>query len=141
MVAQEVKTLAGSTSKATGEVTGRVQAIQSDTRAVEAALGEVRAVVGRIDVLHEGIVGAVQDQGNLTREMIAELLAAQGECDRIGGTIDRVGDAAQAASVDSARLEGAARELAALSHEMRDAVGRFRWDRSDRWAGYRSIPS
>src|SRR3712207_9208690 len=91
----EVKELAQETAKATEDIARRVQAIQGDTTAAVAAIGEISQIVAQISDRQTTIASAVEEQTATTNEMSRSVQeAAQGSgqiADNITGvsTADR----------------------------------------------------
>ena len=59
VVANEVKELAKETARATEEIRGRIEAIQSDTAEAVGAIGRIRAIIHKISDYQHSIAGAV----------------------------------------------------------------------------------
>jgi len=62
VVAGEVKSLADETSKATGEISAQIGAVQVATRAAAAAMESINTIIGQVREITTGIAGAVQEQ-------------------------------------------------------------------------------
>ena len=71
VVANEVKELAQETAKATEDIARRVQAIQGDTTAAVAAIGEISTIIAQINDQQTTIASAVEEQTATTNEMSA----------------------------------------------------------------------
>lgn len=79
VVASEVKSLAGQTAQATGEITTQVAAVQSCTEATVAALAAIGKRIGDINEISAGIAAAVEEQSAVARDMSHSMqVAAQG---------------------------------------------------------------
>src|SRR5581483_3187990 len=79
VVASEVKTLATQTAKATDEITGQVQSIQSATSSSAAAIKGIGQTINRVSEISTTIASAVEEQGAATREISRSVQqAAQG---------------------------------------------------------------
>jgi methyl-accepting chemotaxis protein len=82
VVASEVKSLATQTGKATEEISGQVQAIQSATGSVVEAIRQVTTMIGSINEVTTAISAAVEEQNAATQEVarnIQEVTTAAGE--------------------------------------------------------------
>ena len=82
VVASEVKSLATQTGKATDEISGQVQAIQSATGSVVDAIRQVATMIGSINEVTTAISAAVEQQNAATQEVarnIQEVTVAAGE--------------------------------------------------------------
>ena len=83
VVAQEVKVLAGQTSKATEEIERQIADIRAATQDVFASVGEIADAIGAMSSFSTAVAGAVEEQNVATRE--------------ITGSLHRASDATQAA--------------------------------------------
>ena len=125
VVANEVKELAQETSKATEDISRRIEAIQSDTTAAVAAIGEIAGIIGQINDTQTTIASAVEEQTATTNEMsrnVAE--AATGSTD-IAQNITGVARSASDTQLAAGSTSQAAEELARMAAQMRVLVGQF----------------
>jgi methyl-accepting chemotaxis protein len=125
VVANEVKELAQETARATEDISNRVAAIQVDTTEAVDAIGQISEVIGQINDFQATIAAAVEEQTATTNEMnrnVADAATASGE---IASNIAGVADAAGSTSEGVTRAEQAAAELARLSDDLGQLVGRF----------------
>lgn len=76
VVAAEVKVLASQTVRATDEITGHIQRIQSSTGHVVAAIGGIAAHIREIYDVATSIAAAVEEQGAATAEIVRNLAQA-----------------------------------------------------------------
>jgi len=127
VVANEVKDLAQETAKATGDISRRVDAIQSDTAAAVTAIGEISAVVARMTEVQTTIASAVEEQTATTREMTRNVAEAAVGSSDIARSIAGVVEAARTTSTAVEDSRGAAVSLAAMSAELQNLVGQFRY--------------
>ncbi|NJC67997.1 methyl-accepting chemotaxis protein [Planosporangium flavigriseum] len=126
VVASEVKDLAQATSKATEDISHRIQAIQGDTGAAVEAIREIAEVIEKINGYSETIASAVEEQTATTSEIgrsVAE--AATGATD-IAQNITGVAAAAESTSTGVTEANRAANDLAQMSTELQQIVGQFR---------------
>ena len=112
VVADEVKTLATQTARATDEVRAKITAIQSDTDGAIEAIDGVVATIAEMASQVSDIAGLVDGQMRST-QAIAE-------------SIGQVVAAADATREATASTRTAAGDLSALSSEMSSMVSRFR---------------
>ncbi|WP_374454480.1 methyl-accepting chemotaxis protein [Nocardioides sp.] len=127
VVANEVKELAQETGKATGDIARRIEAIQVDTEAAVAAIGEIAEIIGQINDTQATIASAVEEQTATTNEMsrnVAE--AATGSAD-IAQNVTGVARSASDTQAASSSTSQAADELARMAAEMRTLVGQFEY--------------
>jgi methyl-accepting chemotaxis protein len=126
IVANEVKELAQQTSKATGEVTARIDAIQRDSQQAIEAIGRIGQVIGRVQELQLSIAGAVEEQSAATAEIERNAQEVAHGNQEIAGNVAHVAEAAAAARAGAARTKTAALGLAGLSSALSRLVERFR---------------
>lgn len=126
VVAEEVKQLAQETSRATGDISGRVDAIQQDTRAAIEAIERISRVIEEINSYQTTIASAVEEQTATTSEMARSVQDAAEASSGIATNIDAVAAAAHASTEGVGETQRAANELAGLSANLRELVSRFR---------------
>ena len=126
VVASEVKDLAQETARATDDISKRVEAIQTDTTNAVAAIGEISQIIARINDYQLTIASAVEEQTATTGEMSRSVSdAAQGSAE-IAGTITGVATAAQTTTESLGEATTTVHELAGISAELQQVIGRFR---------------
>ena len=125
VVAAEVKELAGETARATEDITRRVEGIQVDTSAAVAAIGEISAVVSRIDDLQLTIASAVEEQTATTNEMARGAGEAASGSGEIAAGIAGIASAAGANASVVGQMSAAVDELARMSAELRTRLAGF----------------
>jgi methyl-accepting chemotaxis protein len=125
VVAGEVKDLAQETAKATGDISARVQAIQSDTRGAVEAITRISEVIEQINHLQTTIASAVEEQTATTAEMNRNVSTAAGGAARIADDVAHVSGAAEDSNRNVLAGQRAAADLAALAGDLQQLVGRF----------------
>ncbi|MEV6597111.1 methyl-accepting chemotaxis protein [Actinoplanes sp. NPDC051346] len=125
VVASEVKDLAQETARATDDIAGRVQAIQSDTAAAATALEGFSSVIGRINDSQTTIASAVEQQTSTTSEISRNVAqAAEGATD-IARNASQVADTVQETNVGANDTARAAQDLTRMAAELNQLVGQF----------------
>ena len=127
VVASEVKDLAQETSRATEDISRRVEAIQADTAGAVTAIDEISRVIARISDFQTTIASAVEEQTATTAEMNRSVGEAASGTAEISEGIAGVADAARATSEGVVQSQQAATELARLSGELSGLVTTFRY--------------
>jgi methyl-accepting chemotaxis protein len=127
VVANEVKELAQETARATGDIARRVEAIQQDAAGATAAIGEITAIIGRIDDFQATIASAVEEQSATTAEMNRSVTEAAAGSGAIAGAIGGVAAAAAMTTEGVGQTQLAAGQLARMSSELQTLIGRFRY--------------
>ncbi|TFV51835.1 methyl-accepting chemotaxis protein [Blastococcus sp. TF02A-35] len=125
VVANEVKELAQETAKATEDIAKRVQAIQGDTTAAVAAIGEISSIVAQISDRQTTIASAVEEQTATTNEMSRSVQEAAGGTTQIAENISGVSSAADSTTQALTQTRTAVDELSRMAADLRTTVGRF----------------
>jgi methyl-accepting chemotaxis protein len=128
VVANEVKELAKETAKATEEISRKIEAIQTDTKAAVDAIASISGVVNQINDISSTIATAVEEQNATTNEMSRNVCEAAHGSGEITSNIAGVATAAESTSRGSADTEKAAQELVRMSSELRALVAQFKLD-------------
>jgi methyl-accepting chemotaxis protein len=126
VVASEVKDLAQETSRATEDISHRIEAIQADTEAAVSAVARISQIIEEVNNYQTTIASAVEEQSATTSEMARSVSEAANGAASIAGSIEYVASAAQSSSTGIGEAQRAANELAQLSSELRELTARFR---------------
>ncbi|MDQ1682676.1 MAG: hypothetical protein QOH99_1217, partial [Frankiaceae bacterium] len=127
VVANEVKELAQETSKATREISGRIDAIQRDTTDAVAAIGEISTIIGRINDFQNTIASAVEQQTATTNEVNRNVSQAAAGTEEIARNISGVAEATSTTTRGVGEADKAASELARMASDLQDVVNGFRF--------------
>ena len=127
VVAGEVKDLAQETAKATEDISRRVRTIQTDTDGAVTAIGEISAIIERINGIQLTIASAVEEQTATTQEMNRTLSDAAASAGNIAVTITGMSDATRRTTDTVSATRNAAGELAATAGQLQTLVSRFRY--------------
>lgn len=111
VVASEVKSLAGQTAKATGDIEKQIKDIQESSKTTAGAISEIARVIDQISQVNTVIAGAVEEQSAATREVSAN----------IGG----VKQAAEETGRSSNSVLNGSQTLLARSTELQNQVDKF----------------
>ena len=95
VVAAEVKQLASQTAKATEEIAGQVNAIQSATGVCVTAIGDIGHTIRDISGIATAIAAAVEEQGAATREIARSVQHAAAGTGEVSNNIAGASDAAE----------------------------------------------
>jgi methyl-accepting chemotaxis protein len=126
VVANEVKELAKETSKATEDISHKIDAIQNDTADAVKSVTQIRAIIGQVNDIATTIAGAVEEQTATTNEIGRNVgQAATGSSD-IARNVSGVAEAARTTAQGASATLEAASALARLASELQHVVGRFR---------------
>ncbi|MEZ5964863.1 MAG: methyl-accepting chemotaxis protein [Planctomycetota bacterium] len=127
VVANEVKELANATSRATGEIGRRIDAIQGDTEDARGAIARIGGIVHEISDIQATIAAAVEEQNATTREIARTLSEAANGSTDIVRTIGRVAGCATETSAGAQASLESAESLAGMADDLAKAVGAFRY--------------
>jgi methyl-accepting chemotaxis protein len=126
VVANEVKELAQETARATEEISSRITAIQGDTSGAVQAIEEIAAVITQINDFQMTIASAVEEQTATTNEIGRSVGEAAIGSSEIATNMTSVATAAESTTAGVTQSQQAASELARMSGELQQLVGRFR---------------
>jgi methyl-accepting chemotaxis protein len=126
VVAGEVKDLAQETARATKDIAHRVEAIQTDTAGAVSAIGEIGAIIGRINDYQTTIAGAVEEQTATTSEMSRGVTEAATGSSEIADTIAAAAESVDATATGIIEVGQAVVQLAHMSTDMQETVDSFR---------------
>ncbi|MFB9324118.1 methyl-accepting chemotaxis protein [Cryptosporangium minutisporangium] len=126
VVAGEVKDLAQETARATEDIARRVDAIQADTEAAIAAIGEISAVITQINDFQSTIAGAVEEQTATTTEMNRSVSAAAEGAGGIAANIAGLATATQITTEGISQSQTAVTELTRMAQQLQALTTHFR---------------
>jgi methyl-accepting chemotaxis protein len=126
VVANEVKELANQTSKATDDISLKIQAIQSDTANAVKAIGEITQVINKINDYQGTIASAVEEQTATTGEISRNVTDAARGSSEIANNINGVASAAESTSQGAVETRTAATELSTMAVDMQKLIGKFK---------------
>jgi methyl-accepting chemotaxis protein len=126
VVANEVKELANQTAKATEEISGKVQTIQSHTGNAVEAIGEIGNIINKINDISSTIASAVEEQSATTNEMSRNVQEAAKGVGEISQNISGVSTAAEETTQGSSQTKDAANELSKLAADLQGLVSKFK---------------
>jgi methyl-accepting chemotaxis protein len=125
VVANEVKELANQTAKATEDISGKIQAIQSDTQSAVTAIGEISGVIGQISDISNTIASAVEEQSATTNEITRNVSDASRGSQEIAENIAGVAQAAHSTTEGASDTQKASGELSKLAADLQNIVSQF----------------
>jgi methyl-accepting chemotaxis protein len=125
VVATEVKTLAEQTSKATGEISAQIAAVQNATTEVVDAIATISSTIERIDQISNSIATAIEEQGAATGEIAQGAHRAAAGAREVSANIGGVNTAADQTAQVSAEIVRAATALGSRADGLRTQVDAF----------------
>ena len=125
VVASEVKALATQTAKATDEIAGQVQEIQSATADSVQAIGGIGGTIRSINEITTGIAAAVDEQQAATQEISRNVQQAAQGTTEVSSNIVSVREAATSSGAAAAQVLSSADNLSRQAESLREQVDRF----------------
>jgi len=143
VVANEVKELAKETAKATEDISRKIEAIQTDTKAAVDAIASISGVINQINDISCTIATAVEEQNATTNEMSRNVSEAAHGSGEITGNITGVAEAAQSTSRGATDTQRASQQLVETSTQLRRLVEQFKIQTNEngRGTGTASTPA
>ena len=125
VVANEVKELAKETAKATEDISRKIEAIQTDTKAAVDAIASISGVINQINDISNTIATAVEEQNATTNEMSRNVSEAAQGSGEITSNISGVAEAAQGTTRGASDTQKASQQLVETSTQLRHLVEQF----------------
>ncbi len=135
VVANEVKELAKETAKATEDISRKIEAIQTDTKAAVSAIASISEVINQVNGISNTIATAVEEQNATTNEMSRNVSEAAKGSGEITSNIAGVAQAAESTSRGAGDTQKAAQDLVGTSTQLRRLVEQFKINSSDNGHG------
>jgi methyl-accepting chemotaxis protein len=127
VVANEVKELAKQTAKATEDISGKIEAIQGDTKGAVDAITQIGTIINQINDIQGSIAGAVEEQTATTAEISRNVGEAAKGSTEIASNITGVAQAARSTTEGAGNANTSAHELAQMAVGLQKLVQQFRY--------------
>ncbi|WP_306027057.1 methyl-accepting chemotaxis protein [Stappia sp. MMSF_3263] len=125
VVAAEVKQLADQTSRATGEISGQIVAIQSATSDTANAIAEIAETMGEVNDHTSAIAAAVVQQGAATTEISSNIQLAATRTRSVVDSIGELDEAVDETNRSAKSVLGATGEASRHTARFRQEIERF----------------
>lgn len=125
VVASEVKNLAAQTSRATGEISGHIGAIQSSSEQVTKAIAAIIESMEEIDAHTTTVSAAVEEQGSTTNEISSNIHRVSEGASRSASEIIEVSKAILTAAGNATEVDKASSRVQQQATELQKAVQSF----------------
>ncbi len=125
VVASEVKQLATQTSRATQDISHKIEEIQAATTRSVSSIGKIVTTIGDIRAISATIASAVEQQGSATQEIAANTARASQGTHEVTQNIFGVGRAAEMTGAASTQLMSLAGDLAHQADTLQTEVAAF----------------
>jgi methyl-accepting chemotaxis protein len=125
VVANEVKSLANQTAKATEEISGQIGAMQAATDKAVEAIRHIGTTIEEINRIFAEITHSVEEQRSATQEIARNVQEAASSTSHVSSNIDKVSEAAIDTRAASSQVLEAAKELNGQSTLLHTEVDTF----------------
>ncbi|MFN3076176.1 MAG: methyl-accepting chemotaxis protein [Alphaproteobacteria bacterium] len=125
VVANEVKSLANQTGRATEEISQQIGAVQNATKDAVAAIQGITGTISEVSEISSNIASAVEEQGAATKEIARNVDQAAVGTQEVSKNISGVTSASEEAGQSANEVLGAAGELSRQSEHLRKEVDSF----------------
>jgi methyl-accepting chemotaxis protein len=128
VVASEVKTLAGSTAKATDEIAAQIAAIQAATHSAVKEIQAIAVAVAEIDTMTNAVAGSVEQQSEATGEIARAISAASASSANASKNVEQVASVINQTNSEAGRVSNATGLLSTSAKKLAEAVDAFLHD-------------
>ena len=132
VVANEVKELAGQTSKATEEISEKVNNIQNDVKGAIDSIASISGIINKINDISAIIASAVEEQAATANEIGRSVAEAALGSTEIARNIDSVSTVSRNTTEGANNCQQSAQDLSRMAAELQSMVNKFKvegWDR------------
>jgi methyl-accepting chemotaxis protein len=123
VVANEIKELAQQTAAATEDIKGRIASVQSSTSSGIAEIEKISKVINDVSDIVTTIATAIEEQAAVTKDISRNIGEASSEVGNANIRVAEASQVSQAIAKDIAGVDGAARDMAEGSEQVRTAAG------------------
>lgn len=127
VVANEVKELAKQTAKATEDISGKIEAIQTDTKGAVEAIEQIGQIINQINDIQNTIASAVEEQTATTGEISRNVAEAAKGSSEIAQNVGGVAQAARSTTEGASDTKKSADELSKMALALQHLVGQFKY--------------
>ncbi|MGE5515604.1 MAG: methyl-accepting chemotaxis protein [Bacteroidota bacterium] len=128
VVANEVKSLANQTAKATDEIGLQIGTVQTATAQAVAAIGGIVSRIAEINQIATAIAGAVEEQGAATQEIARNVQQAAAGAQEVASNIGGVTQSASETGAAAGQVLSSAQSLSREAVDLNGVVERFLHD-------------
>jgi methyl-accepting chemotaxis protein len=125
VVAQEVKTLAGQTAKATADIELRIEEVRASTEAAGAGIESIADVVQRINGIAETIATSMQQHDMATKRIASTVQQISHGTVEVSASMRDVNRATMTTTAGAAQMLTSAGDLAAQAERLKNEVANF----------------
>jgi methyl-accepting chemotaxis protein len=129
VVASEVKDLAQETTRATEDISRRIDTLKADSTAAIDAIAQIQSVISRISESQTSVASAVEEQTATTSAISRATEGVMGNSQAIVDNIQTVAEGSERTNADAVDTQRSAEALKATGAELQSIVGRFQTGR------------
>ena len=126
VVANEVKELAGQTSRATEEISGNIANIQRDVQGAIDSITSISGIINKINDISGIIASAVEEQAATANEIGRTVAEAAAGSTEIARNIDSVSTVSRNTTEGANNCQQAAQDLSRMAAELQSMVNKFK---------------
>ncbi len=126
VVANEVKELAGQTSRATEEIGGNIANIQRDVQGAIDSIASISGIINKINDISGIIASAVEEQAATANEIGRSVAEAASGSTEIARNIDSVSTVSRNTTEGANNCQQAAQDLSRMASELQSMVNKFK---------------
>lgn len=128
VVAQEVKALAGQTTRATQQIEEKISAMREATQRSVAAIQTISLSIDELERYSAHTAVAVEQQANVTRDIARDVNQAASAVAQVNASVVQIGQLNGVTSASAGELGAAAAQVAAQTSAIRDRLRAFAAD-------------
>lgn len=125
VVANEVKALAGETSKATEQIAEEVQQVQGEVQDAVDAIKNIEIKIREVDASASAIAAAIEEQNATTEEITRNTQTSATNMQELNGNVGNVNEAAQTTGSAANDVLSASNELSSQTNSLKQKVADF----------------
>jgi len=125
VVANEVKSLANQTARATDEISGQISAVQQQTGQAVEAIRNIAATIAEMDEVSGAIAAAVEEQGAATQEITRNIQKTHTGTAEVAENVKGVSQGVQTATDAAKNVLKSARHLNQEAESLRGVADKF----------------
>ncbi|MDD7910643.1 methyl-accepting chemotaxis protein [Pseudovibrio exalbescens] len=125
VVAAEVKELANQTGRATHEISGQIQAVQSETENAVGAIREVIQVIAQMNEVAGTVTNAIEEQAKTTGEISLNIQQVTGGSSEVAQAINKVSEMAGTTGQGADEVQQAVLQLHQRANRVSELVSGY----------------
>ncbi|WP_316859330.1 PAS domain-containing methyl-accepting chemotaxis protein [uncultured Cohaesibacter sp.] len=112
VVAAEVKELASQTTKATENISARINSVQTSTAGAVTAINQIKEVIQQVSDISSSIAAAIEEQSAVTRDISGNMQTASDGVSTISSNVETISQATEMMEIATRNVRESSRKLA-----------------------------